>query len=268
MFNIKTLVAVAALAVAGSASATVLNPVGTTNGGEMSLTLWSESAQVSYIFDTGIMLADFRTQAGVAGFKYEVDLSADAEYQNFLALVGSATDVKFAFFGGDNSGNAATARTMITTVSGDPSQVTNGNMVNAMNQMQSNYLVTTSGTGQTGVNGDPRIQAAANASATFQKGVHGAGYYGEWLGDDLGLQFQPVTAAKGTSVGIYDFVRSSTSGGALAVVTPLGGDPLMTATYSGNNFVVTAVPEPESYALMVAGLAVMGAAAARRRAAK
>lgn len=262
MFNIKTLVAVAALAVAGSASAKVLNTVGTVDGGEMSLTLWSPTAEVSYIFDTGMMLADFRSQAGAPGFKYEVDLSADAEYQNFMTLVGSANDIRFAFFGGDNSGNLAANRTLITTVSGDASVVTNGNMVNAMNQINSNYL--------SAVNLDPRILASANASATFQKGSGGNAYFGEWLGDDFAGQFQSVTGEKGLpgGVAVFDFVRSGTSSGLIANSTRMGTPALMSASFNNNSLVVTAVPEPESYALMLAGLGVMGVVAARRRAAK
>jgi hypothetical protein len=260
MFNIKTLVAVAALAVAGTASAKVLDPIATVNGGEVSLTLWSPTAEVSYIFDTGLMLADFRAQAGVAGYKYEVDLGADAEYQNFLTKVGSASDVQFAFFGGDNSGNQAANRTLITTLAttSDVTAVTNGNMVNSLNQIYANYLSV--------VNLDSRIQAAPNASATFQKGTGGNAYIGEILGEDFGGQFQKVTGDKGTSLALYDFVRSSTSIGGDAIESSLGS-PAVTATYAGNTFTVTAaVPEPESYALMLAGLAVAGTLAARRRA--
>jgi hypothetical protein len=259
MFNIKTLVAVAALAVAGTASAKVDGPTATVNGGEMSLTLWSASAEVSFIFDTGITLADFRAQSPVAGYKYEVDLSANAEYQSFLGLVGAATDVQFAFFGGDNSGNLAANRTIITTLgtTADVTAVTNGNIVTSLNQIAQNYLAT--------VNLDSRIQAAPNASATFQKGAGGNAYFGEILGEDIAGQFQKVTGDKGTSLALYDFVRSSTSSGGDAIESSLG-TPAVTATYAGNTFTVTAVPEPESYALMLAGLAAMGAVAARRRA--
>ena len=265
MFNIKTLVAVAALAAAGTASANVLAPNATLDGGEMSLTLWSETAQASFLFDTGIMLADFRAQAAAPGFKYEVDLSGNTEYQAFMALVGSATDVKFAFLSGDNAGVQAAQRTMITTIGGlgDATLVTNGNMVNAMNQLFNNYLSV--------ANLDSRLNVstggAANGSATFQKGVHGNAYWGEFMGDDLAGQFQQVTGMKGDSIGIYDFVRSGTSGGLDATETPLGGNPLMTATYAGNTFTVTAVvPEPSTYALMLAGLGIVGAVASRRRA--
>jgi hypothetical protein len=260
MFNIKTLVAVAALAVTGSAFAKVDGPVATVNGGEMSLTLWSASAEVSYIFDTGLSLIDFRAQAAVPGFSYAVDLSADAEYQNFLTLVGSATDIQFAFFGGDNSGNAATNRSFITTLgdTADVTAITNGHIVTTLNQINNNYIST--------VNLDARIQAAPNASATFQKGSGGNAYFGELMGEDINGQFQKVTGDRGTSIAIYDITRSSTSALGDAVEAPLGNNPLYKASYSGNSFTVSAVPEPESYALMIAGLGIMGAVAARRRA--
>lgn len=264
MFNIKTLVAVAALAAAGTASANVLNTVGTTQGGEMSLTLWSEAAQASFIFDTGIMLNDFRTQAGAVGFQYTVDLSANTEYQAFLALVAGAgaSDVRFAFFGGDNSGNGVTDRSLLTTIGtgGDATAVTNGNIVDSLNRINTNYL--------SAVNADPRLNVslggAEHGAATFVKGAGGNAYVGELLGEAFGGKFQTVFANKGDAVSIYDFTRSSTSSGGDAVESFLAGNPQITATYSGDSFVVAAIPEPSTYALMLSGLVIAGVVARRR----
>ena len=65
-----------------------------------------------------------------------------------------------------------------------------------------------------------------------------------------------------------DFTYTATQNGAVSLVVGVvdldGAD--LTSELRVDNFTVTAVPEPESYAMLLAGLGVMGAIARRRRA--
>ena len=267
MMKIKTLVAAAAFAVTGSAFAAIGNPTATTDGGEMSFHLFSQSAEATYQLDSGIWFKDFNlgvAAASVSGTPYSwnatLDTATDTAFASFLALAGSASDLSFAFWGGDNSGVTAAARSMVSTVrvGGDASVITNGNMAESMNQM-GNYLSI--------VNGKQGGGVVANGSSFFTQS-EGAGHY--YVND------KPTMATKwpigndgsvGTTLKVYSFVRSSTSLGGDAIEKEIGQFDVtrLNDTQYSVAF-TTAVPEPTSMALALVGLGALGMIARRRRA--
>ncbi|MFN3914446.1 MAG: PEP-CTERM sorting domain-containing protein [Aquabacterium sp.] len=262
MNQLKMIAAAVALAAAGVASANVLHPTSTTEGGEMSLTVYSKQAGASFLFDTGIMLADFRANPFQSW-----SMDGNGAFDTFLSIYNAAgaNDMSWTFFGGDNSGVPATAITMITTVSGDASLVTNGAMRTAMNNIKANYL--------DAANLNPQLNqflsgpGVANASGVFVEGVDGQAYFLDSLGPDLrNGSFQDTGNVLGGETALWDFVRSSTRAFEMAI-----GEQIGVASFKQQagsyTFAVTPVPEPSTYALVIAGLAVAGIAA-RRRAAK
>lgn len=267
MNQLKMIAAAVALAAAGVASANVLHPTSTTEGGEMSLTVYSKQAGASFLFDTGIMLADFRANPFQSW-----SMDGNGAFDTFLSIYNAAgaNDMSWTFFGGDNSGVPATAITMITTVSGDASLVTNGAMRTAMNNIKNNYLDHANLNPQLNVT----LGGGANASGVFVEGVNGLAYFMEALGPDLSKSgvFEDTSNVLGGETALWDFVRSSTSALGMANGQQIG---FASFTQQGGSYtfavtstsMIPAVPEPSTYALVIAGLAVAGIAA-RRRAAK
>jgi PEP-CTERM motif len=268
MINFKNLVAAAAILATGAASANVLPPASTLpDGGEMALVVYSVEGQASYLFDTATSLSAFRASSFAATpstpFTYSVNLSADAKFQSFLSTVGSASDISFTFFGGDNSGTTAAARNMITTVTGDVTQITSGNMVDAMNYIF-NHLSVANLNPQI----NPTLGGTANGSAVFVKGQDGNAYFNEILNDDFQGVFPTTGNLLGNTSDVYNLVRSGTSKGSDATETLIGKASV--GLNAQNQYVFTyvapPVPEAETYALALVGLGVV--VAARRRAAK
>lgn len=262
--NFKLIAAAVALAAAGTASANVLDPLAAGGvGGEMSLTVYSKQAGVSFLFDTGVMLGDFRADPYRSW-----SMAGNTAFDTFLSIYNAAgaSDMRWTFFGGDNSGVSAATRTMIATVSGDVTAITNGNMVDSMNAIKNNYLDAANLNPQLNVT----MGGSANASGVFLEGVDGKAYFLGGLGPDFTTKFQDTTNVLGGTTELFDFVRSSTSALGNATETSIGFATFKQQAGS-YTFAVTstipAVPEPSTYALMVAGLAVAGIAA-RRRAAK
>lgn len=266
MNQLKMIAAAVALAAAGTASANVLLPtVASGLGGEMSLTVYSKQAGVSFLFDTGVMLADFRANPFQSW-----SMDGNGAFDTFLSIYSAAgaNDMSWMFFGGDNLGGPAAQRTMIVTVSGDAAAVTNGNMMQSMGFVQENYLFPANLNPQLNVS----LGGGANASGVFQQGVDGKAYFLDTLGSDFMGAFQETGNVLGGETALWDYVRSSTSLSGVAKGVQIGFASFKQQAGS-YTFAVTsestipAVPEPSTYALMLAGLAVAGIAA-RRRAAK
>lgn len=246
------LLAAAYSALSGAASANIISPTGTTEGGEMALAVFSHSANATYLFDIGIMARDFHAAATGIGVPYQfaVNLNSDSEFQAFLSKAASANDIAFSFFGGDNVGNAAASRMLMASFSEDVSEVINSQLVSYMLQM-TNYI--------TQANADPRLNLAlgggANASATLERNMFDARF----------LDHLPSTSSMlGGTAPVYHLARTSSHAAADALDTFVGmatvgrannGDYWFVFGTTPETSAVPSIPEAHSVALLLAGLA-------------
>jgi len=259
--KLKLAAAAALVAISGAANANIDNGAG--GNGELFFNVWD--ANSSYTRDLNVTLDSFASAVNAAG-AYLNQVSADSLFSSFLATADlasvkwsiSATDIN-----GDRrmletysvmpTGSAIKGADVIRTLAGNVSIFVND--LNSESKLAStDSLIAAVGTkGYAGLNskygstqggllGFDRTGSVANSS--YESG--------------LGL-LRIEGKSFGTTKGIY--TAYADSGNALRAFLDLNQG---SATF-GQLTIAAPVPEPESYAMLLAGLGVMGAIARRRR---
>lgn len=253
-FSLKTLAAAVALAaVAGSASAAIDNGAG--GNGELFFSAWDGAT--SYNFDLNLSINAYETNLAVAG-KQDLVWGADftSSYGSWLATANTS-NLQWSILATDTVG----ARRILSTVGASTLPAENGaadlmrtaasniqTYLNAVNPLLTgNSLVTVSNTAPTYA-GNMGANIYDKFSFDTSAGFANNGYAN-------GVAFQK-TAAGGT--GTNPATNNAYLDEGVAVH----------AWVDGNNTLhiaaVQAVPEPSEYALLLAGLGLMGAVARRR----
>ncbi len=255
-------VAVAMASFAGQASADVANAG--TGDGELVFQIWDATAgaESSYTRDLGVKLSSFLT--GVAAgnsWSYLADATFTTWYNGLSAAAQS--NLKWNVAAGDKSG----AHTYITTA-----PVTFDNFVG--NTSFTHAQARNMGLGMDvylgGVNtAMPGTAVADNLSVTIT-GKANTGYAGNF-GGNWGNYMNLVSTA--TTVGNYLnlYKITAVSSGSSAVAAPWtqlkSGANDYTATFGADGTLsIAAVPEADTWAMLLAGLGLMGFIARRRTA--
>jgi len=264
------LAAAMAMSVSGAANATLAN--GASGNSSVFLTVLDNTNNISALFDLGLNYNDFASQItpgiNAAGTTYSWDLTSanySAAWNTFLGTADLSTS-KWAIYTGDNAGNGAGARGMVVTYSSgvnfSNSQLQTGQTsfdtyLNANANLGNHQSVENGASSATSTNA-----FAESASAYGTNGrVAGQGNLITWGNFD-------------TSLKVVSLVRSNTSAGSNTTFTNYNnqyGDSLFSLTSAGGLTYAAAaatapVPEPETYAMLLAGLGLMGAIARRRTA--
>lgn len=253
--KLKLIALAAVLAVAGSANAAVIDNGAAGNGG-LFFNIWDGAN--SYSRNLGYSIDSFEAGLAAAG-AIDLSFAADATFTSFLSSANTAS-LQFNIAATDVNG----ARRLLETFSTLPAASGNktNDVVRAMAGAVSNFA--------TIINGS----LASADSATFAQGTTGyAGNVGNTLQSGAsGLNFSNAGSLTNASYssGLGFLKIDALSGGiARSIYTPyVDGTDAVKVYLDGSNALhisaVTAVPEPESYAMLLAGLGLMGAIARRR----
>jgi hypothetical protein len=252
--SIKLIAAAALVATSGFASAAI--DTGATGNGELFFRAYDSTTTQAYFFDTGLSFASF-TPAAATNQTFSL-----TNFASFLSTVTASTTV-WGVYGTDNAAPTGFYTTAVSAISTNPklSNISNinGRMVNA-----ANLANIAAGNADTALNNNSVVTGASTATSGFL---------------DTGLNFTNNLAggkAAGTldetSLLFYGFDKGTVANSTRTQFANAAGAATWNLnTTTGTLSFVTAtapVPEPSTYALAIAGLAVVGALARRKKAAK
>jgi hypothetical protein len=274
--KLKLIAAAAAMVVAGSANAAIGAVAG---NGELFFSIWdgaSSYTRALTLLPTGTTpaanpavvntISVFETAVGQSGFS-EV-FSADAALTTFLAGASNKAALQWSIVAADGSGenrllttytlgtNFAALTPAIDTQGVGSAVAASRGFVSAVNTpMGTAKSVTVASTANDPLNGT-------------SGGYAGSGFFGNTVGGNLNFSNTGVLSNNSFATGL-GFLRindGSVLGTAPTFTQYLaGGNQVRAWVDASGNLTIAAVPEPETFAMLIAGLGVMGALARRRR---
>lgn len=238
----------AVLAVGLSAQAHAID-IGTTGNGELFLNVWDASG--SYTRDLNITINAFDAAVAAGGF-INLSWSADDNFNSFLSSVADVSALKWNVVATDRQGavrnlvtfNAPSTSTLVqNTVNRGTIAASIGGLANEFNKA-------------VGVNTESGIFTSADLAYA------GKSIYGSTL--NAGLK----QSSTGSMNSVLEFMRidSPATGTGNAIYNQyFDNGQAVTMSFDGTTFQIAAVPEPEAYAMFLAGIGMIGAIARRRR---
>ncbi|MDO9197007.1 FxDxF family PEP-CTERM protein [Rhodoferax sp.] len=248
--KLKLIALAAVLAAAGSANAAPLSTGSDGNGG-LFFNIWDAAG--SYSRNIGYTIDSFEAGLAAAG-AFNLNLAADATLTTFMSTVDTAT-LQWNVSANDNAGARRLLETFATlpatTLKADSVRSMTGGTLNFVNNLNSKLVSSDSAT---------YIPADAGYAGNPGNNVSGV------LNFSNAGSFATNSAANGLS---FMRINAAATGLAFSTYTPyVDGTDAVKVYLDGSNALhiaaVTAVPEPETYAMLLAGLGLMGAIARRR----
>ena len=259
--KLKLLAAALVVATSGSAHALILDgtPSGGNGNGELFMTLWNQTAQTSYIRDLNLRMNDFLAGVG-NGTAYSY--AADANMTSFLGSAASGDVLLWAIGAVDSVGAQATDyHRFITTASNiDPATTRTNLQLQAMGTSANQFLA----------NVNASIGNNASLIITNPSRPAYAGY-ALWGTNWGGAANFTATGPLGSTMDMY-LVRQSSglfaqrNQPSIYEALAFNGQPYQARLDMSGNLYLAPVPEAETYALMLAGLGLVGWMVRRRRA--
>lgn len=239
----------AVLAVGLSAQAHALD-AGAGGNGELFLNVWDASG--SYTRDLNITINAFNDAVAAGGF-VNLSWSADATFSSFLAGVADVSALKWNVLASDSQGavrnlvtfNAPSTSTLVQNT------VNRGTIVTSIKGLATAY---NNATGQGAV--DSAVFTSTDAAYA------GKSAFGSTLNSGL------KQSNSGSMSDVLEFmsINSPATGTGNATYSQyFDNGQAVTMFFDGTTFQIAAVPEPEAYAMFLAGLGMIGAIARRRR---
>jgi len=246
----KLLALAAVMAASGVAGAAQIDNGGTGNGG-LFFSAWDASN--SYSRNLGLTIDSFEAALAAPGYMTPISWTADATFTNFLATADMA-NLSWNVVAVDTAG----AKRLLETYTVLPTTTRTNDVIKNLS----------TGT-QTFVN-SLNFKLAVDDSATYAVGTvgyaGGAGF-GNNGGGQLNFSNAGTTANSSYATGL-NFMRidALASGTAKSIyTTEIDTDAVHAAKFMlQGSTLIAAVPEPETYAMLLAGLGLMGAVARRR----